>query len=80
MDYERTRVECYSGFKANEHPTAFSYQGHRREITEIVDRWHEGGIDPTRPEISYFKVKTAQGGIFMLRYLSLFDAWSIKLL
>ena len=78
MDYERTQVECYSGYMANERPTAFSYQGHHREITEIVDRWHEGGSDPARSEISYFKVKTAQGGIFSLRYLSLFDTWSIK--
>ena len=80
MDYERIQVECYSGYKINERPMAFTYQGHHWEIQEIVDRWREGGIDPTRPEISYFKVKTAQGGVFILRYLSLFDSWSIKLL
>lgn len=79
MEYESTQVECYSGYKANERPITFSYQGHRREITEIVDRWYEGGIDPARPEISYFKVTTAQGGVFILRYLTLFDSWSIKL-
>jgi hypothetical protein len=58
---------------------AFAHLGHRWEIQEIVDRWYEGGIDPTRPEVSYFKVKTFEGRIFILRYLSLFDSWSIKL-
>jgi len=78
MDYKSIQVDCYSGYRANERPIAFSYQEHRHEITETVDCWHEGSIDPTRPEIRYFKVKTGQGGIFILRYLSLFDAWSIK--
>ena len=78
MDYERINVESYSGYKANERPIAFSYQGHRREITEIVDRWYEGGIDASRPEIRYFKVRMSEGRVLLLRYLSLFDSWSIK--
>jgi len=77
MDYERIQVECYSGYKINESPKAFTYQGHRQEVQAIVDRWYEGGIDPARPEVSYFKVKTTEDRIFILRYLSLFDAWSI---
>jgi hypothetical protein len=56
---------------------AFTYQGYHWEIQEIVDRWYEGAIDSTRPEVSYFKVKTTEGRIFILRYLSLFDSWSI---
>jgi len=79
MNFERIAVECYSGYKLNERPLVFTYEGRRCEIQEIIDRWHEGGIDSTRPEVSYFKVKTTEGGIFILRYLSLFDAWSIKL-
>jgi len=77
MDYERIQVECYSGYKINERPMAFTYQGHRWEIQEIVDRWYEGDIDPIRPEVSYFKVKTTEGSIFILRYLYLFDSWSM---
>lgn len=78
MHYERIQVECYSGYKANERPVAFSCQGRRHEVAEIIDRWYEGGIDPDRPEINYFKVKTSEGQVFLLRYLSLFDAWSIQ--
>jgi hypothetical protein len=77
MDFEKIQVECYSGYKANERPVAFTYQGRRWKITDIVDRWYEGGMESTLPEINYFKVKTTEGYVFLLRYLSLFDAWSI---
>lgn len=76
--YERIHVECYSGYKANERPMAFTYQGRRHEVAEIIDRWYEGALDPTRPEIDYFKVKTTDGEVFLLRYLTLFDAWSLR--
>jgi len=78
VSYERIQVECYSGYKASERPVAFTYQGRHREVQEIVDRWYEGGVDPGRPASDYFKVKTTDGEIFILRYLSLFDAWSIR--
>jgi len=77
MNYERIQVECYSGYKTDERPMVFIYQGHRWEIQKIIDRWYEGDIDATRPEVNYFKVITTEGRIFILRYLSLFDSWSI---
>jgi len=80
MDYEKIEVDCHSGYKVNERPVSFIYQGHRQDIREILDCWYEGNTDPTRPEISYFKVKTTEGRIFILRYLSFFDAWSGKAL
>lgn len=78
MTYEAIQVECYSGYRVNERPTAFTFRDRRREVREIVDRWYEGSTDPSRPEISYFKVRTTDGRIFLLRYLSLFDSWSVK--
>lgn len=77
LNYEKIQVECYSGYKANERPLAFIHQGRRLEVKEIVDRWYEGDLASTRPEINYFKVKTTEGQVFLLRYLSLFDTWSI---
>jgi len=79
FDYDVIQVECHSGYKTNERPVAFMYQGERREIQEIVDRWYEGGLDPGRPVIDYFKVKTTDGKIYLLRYLSAFDTWSIRI-
>ena len=78
MTDEQIEVECYSGYKANERPVAFTYQGRRREVKEIIDRWYEGGLEPGRPAIDYFKIKTTDDQIFILRYLSLFDTWSIS--
>ena len=78
VKYEQIQVECYSGYKVNERPTAFTYQGCRWEISEILDRWYEGGLNAGCPATDYFKVRTADGQVFLLRYLSLFDAWSVR--
>ncbi len=75
---ERVTVECYSGYKAGERPLAFTYRGSRLEISEIRDRWYEGTSDPARPKIDYFKVKTKDGREYLLRYLSLFDTWTVR--
>jgi hypothetical protein len=78
MPYERIEVACYSGYKANERPIAFTLQGVRREVQDILDRWYEGGSDSRRPATSYFKLRTREGQMFIIRYQSLFDAWSIQ--
>ncbi len=55
MAYEAIQVECYSGYRVNERPAAFTFRERRRDVLEIVDRWYEGGIDASRPEIrEYF--------------------------
>src|SRR5208283_1433261 len=74
---ERVAVECYSGYKANERPLAFTFEGRRWEVEEIVDRWYEGGLRAEDPQVDYFKVRTVGGSLFLLRYVSLFDAWSL---
>jgi hypothetical protein len=48
--YVQITVECYSGYKANERPAAFTMQTRRREVAGIVDRWYEGGLEPGHPE------------------------------
>ena len=76
MFEERIDVECYSGHRANERPVAFTLRDRRFEVEQIVDRWYEGGTEPGRPELHYFKVRTTEGRLFLLRYNVLFDAWS----
>ena len=78
MPYERIEVECYSGYRANERPVAFTFQAHRWEVEEVLDRWYEGTLRAGHPALDYFKVRTAEGRVFLLRYNSLFDAWSIR--
>jgi hypothetical protein len=77
MDFEVIKVECYSGYKVNERPIAFVYQGKQWEIADIIDHWYEGEFEPGRPAMDYFKVRTAEGNEFLLRYNSLFDAWAV---
>jgi len=74
--YEQIQVECYSGYKANERPVFFTFQEHRQEVLEILDRWYEGGVKPDDPVINYFKIKTNDGSIFLLRYVASSDCWS----
>jgi hypothetical protein len=77
MHYERIQVQCYSGYRINESPISFVYKGIRHDITEVIDRWYEGGSIPGRPSMDYFKVRTSMGEEYILRYNSLFDAWAL---
>jgi hypothetical protein len=77
VPFEAIKVECHSGYKANERPLAFFFQERRREVAEVVDRWYEGGLKAGSPGADYCKVRTTEGEVFLLRYLSLFDVWSI---
>lgn len=79
MFEERIEVECYSGHRADERPVAFTLRDQRFEVEEVVDRWYEGGLEPGRPELRYFKIRTTEGRHFLLRYNALFDAWSTTL-
>ena len=78
MPYEKVKVECYSGYRANERPVAFTFEDRRWEIIDVIDRWFEGVVQPGRPVLDYFKVKTSEGRVFLLRYNSLFDAWAVR--
>ena len=79
MAYETVEVECYSGYKAVERPLAFTFRGRRLQIATVVDRWYEGGVEPGRPEVNYFRVRTVDGEVFLLRYLALFDVWTVQI-
>jgi hypothetical protein len=79
MFEERIEVECYSGHRADERPVAFTLRDRRFEIEEIVDRWYEGGLEPGRPELRYFKIRTTEGRFFLLRYDPRLEAWSTTL-
>ena len=76
-NWEPGLVECYSGYKANERPVAFMFEGCRREISGILDRWYEGGMKSDALVIDYFKVKTSEGNVFILRYDIQSDEWAI---
>lgn len=60
-------VGCYEGTKAQQVPRWFRRNERHFEIEEIVDRWYQAGRDPTAAAAAYFKVRTQDGGIHLLR-------------
>ena len=76
LNIKPIQVKSYSGYKGNERPFAFIYQDKRWEISEILDRWYEGGIEPERPVVDYFKIK-AGGEVFIIQYAAEADEWAL---
>lgn len=77
MKFKSISVTTYNGYKSPERPLSFTCEGKTHIITEIIDRWYEGNRMPGEPYLDYFKVKTDDGNVHILRYNGLFDAWAL---
>ncbi len=55
------RVECHSGYQADERPLRFFIKDREFQVLEVLDRWYE-------PQDTYFKVKADDGGFYILRH------------
>ena len=64
------RVECYSGYRADERPTRFTWHGHDFEIVEVEDKWYSPGA-------TYFRVRIPDGDHFVLRHDEPQDIWTV---
>jgi hypothetical protein len=65
-------VECYSGYRADERPTAFTIGRRRLEIEEIIDRWYD-------PAWTYFKVRTGDSSIHIIRRSEECGGWELTM-
>ena len=45
------------------------------DIKEILDRWHQGDLNPEFPAADYFKVLTTDQKIFILKHEIETDEW-----
>jgi hypothetical protein len=54
-------VECYAGWKADERPIRFQLHGHEYVIEAVLDQW-------CCPEHIFFKVRTHDGNVYVLRH------------
>jgi len=79
MKFEKILVAAYSGYTCNERPVSFQFRGREHTVDTIIDRWYQGAVRAHEPNMEYFKVKTATGETYILRYNGLFDVWSIML-
>ena len=75
--WKRVEVHCYSGYKVNESPREIILGKKVLKIKQVLDRWYEGGIRAGRPKMDYFKVAAENDQEYVVRYNSLFDAWSL---
>jgi len=67
------KVECYSGYKADERPLRFTplAQGSRTyEVKEILDRWYGENYQ-------CFKVRADDANLYILRHTQTDDTWTL---
>ena len=65
-----SRVECHAGASYPERPTAFLWNGCRREVSAVTREWREPGR-------KVFSVDGAHGGRFRLDYNEGAGTWSV---
>lgn len=61
MDRSRIKVETFIGAKGEETPRAFTHEGRRRTVTEIVTGWDTEAH-------CYFRLQTDDGHRYVLRH------------
>lgn len=62
------KVECHSGFKADEYPKCIFLRSSRLIINQITDRWYQADNNPEFPVSNYFKVETISGEQFIIKH------------
>lgn len=76
--YLPTRVVSHSGYRAEEYPKGFYLNHQYLDVIEIIDRWYEGTVCHDDAICHYFKVRIADGRLFLLKYMPLEDVWFFK--
>lgn len=61
------KVECHSGYKADEYPKRFYLDDYQFDVLEILDRWYQGESSPDFPAANYFKIRTQNDKTFILK-------------
>ena len=70
MSEQLVRVECHSGYKAEERPVRIVFERQTLEVAELEDRWYSPGA-------TYYRVLTTSGDRYVLRHDDAQDAWSL---
>jgi hypothetical protein len=64
------KVECYSGYKANQRPLRFALREQVLEVKEIEDQWYS-------PSAQYFRVLASDENTYILRHDEETGSWSL---
>ena len=74
-DLIEVKVRCHSGYKSDEYPACFYWDNIRFDIKDILDRWYQGDLNPEFPAAYYFKVKTNDEKVYILKHEDTSDKW-----
>jgi len=66
----RITVQTYAGYKGDERPVSFIWEGRTYQVVEIVDRWYD-------PDHNSFKVLADDGKTYLLRRDFDVDDWQL---
>ena len=69
------KVECYSGYKADEYPKCFYWKNKKFDIKEISDHWYQYDFNPEFPSANYYKVHTTCDKQFIIKHEFESDKW-----
>lgn len=75
--FEPIKVETLDFYRGQQEPRRFYWRDRWWTIDDVIDRWYEGYVEETKVPMRYFKVRTEEGSVFILRYNQLFDGWAI---
>ena len=64
------RVECHSGYKADERPVRLHLGARTLEVVAIEDRWYSPGA-------TIFRIVADDGDRYVLRHEEAQDVWSL---
>jgi hypothetical protein len=70
MAEQIVRVECYSGYKAEERPVRLHLGARTLEVVAIEDRWYSPGA-------TIFRIVADDGDRYVLRHEEAQDVWSL---
>jgi hypothetical protein len=65
------KVECYSGYKADERPVRFQLGKRWLAVQDVLDRWYN-------PHATWFRVRADGGGIYILKHDEAEDVWTLE--
>ena len=71
MAQKLLRVECYSGYKADERPVRVLLGEQMVDVADVEDRWYSPGA-------TYFRVLMTNGERYVLRREDAQEFWSLE--
>jgi len=68
-------IQCYAGYRADETPRRFRFEQNWIAVEEVVERWQQVEHLPTSPRADYFKVRSCDGRLYLLKHDLDADRW-----